>query len=206
MKKIVIGLSLAAALTAGGAVYAQGAMHRDGDGVATRAEAQAKAEERFTKRDANRDGKLDASDREARRAAMFDRMDADKNGQVSRAEFIAMHTMRQGMRAARHAGGDHAMNGEGRGGEMSGYRMGGRGMHGGMIRIADANGDGAITRQEFVTASLTRFDRGDANRDGQLTSEERSAARGAMRGRMREGGGTGRLDGTATPPSDASHD
>ncbi len=206
MKKIVIGLSLAAALTAGGTGYAQGAMHRggdaNGDGVSTRAEAQAKAEDHFTKRDGNRDGKIDAADREARRLAMFDRMDADKNGQVSRAEFIAMHTMRQGIRGARDAGVDQAMGGEGRGG----HRMGGRGMRGGMMRMADANRDGAITRQEFVTASLTRFDRGDANRDGQLTSEERRASRGMMRGRMREGGGTDRPDGTAMPSSDASDD
>lgn len=202
MKKIAIGLSLAAALTAGGVVYAQGMMHRsgdaNGDGVSTRAEAQAKAEEHFTKRDGNGDGKIDAADHEARRAAMFDRMDADKNGQVSRAEFIAMHTMRQSMHGARHAGGDHAMGGE----AMGGHRMGGRGMQGGMMRMADANRDGAITRQEFLTASLSRFDRGDANRDGQLTSEERRA----MHGRMRGGCGMDRTDDAAMPPSDAPGD
>ena len=89
------------------------------------------------------------------------------------------------------------------GGEaMGGHRMGGRGMQGGMMRMADANRDGAITRQEFLTASLSRFDRGDANRDGQLTSEERRA----MHGRMRGGCGMDRTDDAAMPPSDAPGD
>ena len=52
------------------------------------------------------DGKLDPADREARRAAAFDRIDANKDGQISRAEFTAM---RPGM------GGQ----------SMGGHRMGG---------------------------------------------------------------------------------
>jgi hypothetical protein len=181
MKKIFAGAALAAALGAGGVVYAQA----NNDGESTRAEAQAKAEEHFSRMDANRDGKIDSADREARHAAMFDKMDTDKNGQVSRAEFTAMHSMRQGMRGAGHAGGDHAM-GEHHGGKHAmGMGMGGRGMRGGMMKMADADKDGAISRQEFVAGALTRFDRGDANRDGKLTAEERRAARAAMRDRMR---------------------
>lgn len=200
MKKIVAGVSLAAALAAGGAVYAQAAMHTDG--VATRAEAQAKAEEHFAKMDANRDGKIDAGDRQARHAAMFDRMDADKNGQVSRAEFMAMHTMHQGMRGAGgDAKPDKAMGGHHEGGHSMGMGMGGRGMRGGMMmRMADANRDGAITRQEFVTTALARFDRGDANRDGKLTAEERQSARTAMRNRMHGGAGAAEAPATAPPP------
>src|SRR3546814_19256140 len=63
----------------------------DGNGVLTRAEAQAHATEKFAKMDANGDGKLDQSDREAKRAEMhakmFERLDADKDGSISKAEW-----------------------------------------------------------------------------------------------------------------------
>ncbi len=36
----------------------------------------------------------------------------------------------------------------------------------------DANGDGEITKIEFTTATMGRFDRMDLNRDGTVTSEE----------------------------------
>ena len=125
--------------------------------------------------DANKDGKLDAADRDARRASMFDRVDGNKDGQISREEFAAHHAM------------------PGRRGQHEGHRMGGHGDHGGqhrmgggmMGKMADANGDKAITQQEFTAAALRRFDAADANKDGTLTLEERRAARGAMRERMR---------------------
>ena len=64
--------------------------------------------------------------------------------------------------------------------------MGGHGMGGMMLmRMADSNRDGAVTKDEFAAAAATRFDASDTNRDGQLTPAERQAARGAMRERMR---------------------
>ncbi len=69
----------------------------DKDGRISRAEADAanaKASERFEQMDVNKDGYLDRSDREARsaerRAECFGKADADKNGQLSRAEFDRM--------------------------------------------------------------------------------------------------------------------
>ena len=175
-RKITLGLSLAAT-TLAGAAYAEQAAQ--GDGVTTRAEAQAKAQARFTRMDANKDGKLDQADRAARRAAMFDRIDADKNGQISRAEFDAMH--QRGPHAAKA---DGAERGPGK------HRWGGRGHHRGgmkmMGRMADADKDGAVTQAEFTTAALQRFDRTDADKDGTVTKEERRAARQAMREQRRE--------------------
>ena len=189
MKKIFAGAALAAALTAGGVVYAQA----QAGATSTRAEAQAKAEEHFTRMDANRDSKIDSADREAHHAAMFDKMDTDKNGQLSRAEFTAMHSMHGAA-----AGGDHAI-GEHRGGRH-GMGMGGRGRRGGMMQMADANKDGAISRQEFVAGALNRFDRSDTNKDGKVTAEERRASRMAMRSQMH--GGMDHADDAGSSPDD----
>jgi hypothetical protein len=180
MKKFAMVLSVAV-LAMAGTAHAQAAGKRDG--VTTRAEAQARAEQRFARMDANKDGKLDAADREARRAAHFSAMDTNKDGQISRAEFDAMGQMRPGM-----PGGMGGPDSHGRGGHRMGKRgrdgMAG-GMGAGMMRRADANGDRAITPDEFKAAALARFDRVDTNRDGTLTAEERQAARAAMRDRMR---------------------
>ena len=69
----------------------------DKDGRISRAEAQAaqaKSAERFDERDVNKDGYLDRADMQARmaqrRGECFAKADADKNGQLSRAEFDRM--------------------------------------------------------------------------------------------------------------------
>lgn len=69
----------------------------DKDGRISRAEAQAaqaKFAARFDEMDANKDGYLDRGDMQARMAARrgecFAKADADKNGQLSRAEFDRM--------------------------------------------------------------------------------------------------------------------
>jgi hypothetical protein len=58
-----------------------------------------------------------------------------------------------------------------------------RGGHHGMMMMgkADTDGDKAISQAEFQTAALARFDAADANKDGQVTAEERQAQRGAWR-------------------------
>lgn len=163
-RKLALGLSLAATAVAG-AAYAEQAVQR---APVTRAEAQARAEQRFARLDANHDGKLDQADRAARRAAVFDRLDADHNGQISRAEF----------EAPRARGADGA-NGPG----MHRFHRG-SGMMGG--RFAGAGKSGPITQAEFTSAALQRFDRADANHDGTVTAEERRAARKAQFEQRRE--------------------
>ena len=46
------------------------------------------------------------------------------------------------------------------------------------IRALDTDGDGEVSREEFVKGGLARFDRIDTNHDGVLTNGERRAARG----------------------------
>jgi len=103
-----------------------------------------------------------------RRAEMFARVDADKNGSLSRAEFEAMHAAR-GDRAGKK-GGDRMAAGP--------QHVGPGGRHGMMA-------GGATTRQAFVDRALATFDRTDTNRDGTVTQAERQAARETMREQWR---------------------
>ena len=200
----------AVALALGAAAFAApGAMRHgpdaNGDGTLTRAEVSAQVTERFAKADANGDGVLNEADKTARMGQMFDRMDTDKNGSISRAEFIAAHTAMGGEHGGMEMGGDHTMGGHemgdhkmgakmGEGGPgMGGHRMGGKGMGGGgmMLRMADANNDGAVTRDEAMAAAFKHFDTMDANKDGQVTKAERQAAMKAMMGARMQGHGGG---------------
>ena len=188
MKKITL-LTLGAALIAVPAIAAQGPA-ADGKPTLTRAEAQARATQMFAKLDANKDGKLDAADRTARHAEMqakrFAALDADKDGSVSKAEWDQHGADRAAKRAERgekrapagevRDGQRHAMHGPGKRG---GHRMGG-------WAKGAAAGDKAMTQAEFVAASLARFDRIDANKDGQVTAEERQAMRTAWKARADE--------------------
>jgi Ca2+-binding EF-hand superfamily protein len=53
-----------------------------------------------------------------------------------------------------------------------------------MFATADTNGDGDVSRAEFLAARSARFDALDANRDGTLSSDEFSAAAQGLRGRI----------------------
>jgi hypothetical protein len=67
-----------------------------------------------------------------------------------------------------------------------------------MLRRADLNGDGKITKDEFLSGQKQRFDMMDADHDGQLTKAEREAFRAQMRERMGGrgmGGGMGGMGG-----------
>ena len=177
IKKIPL-LTLGAALIAVPVLAAPGAGDRNA--TQTRAEVQTKAAEMFAKLDANKDGKLDAADRAAKRAErqakMFARLDADGNGSISKAEWDQQGADRAAKRAAAGEAGQgkrHAMRGH------HGKRGGHHGMR--MMGKADTDGDKAISQAEFQTAALARFDAADANKDGQVTAEERKAQRGAWR-------------------------
>ena len=159
----------ALALTSGIALAA-GQPHEMGDhptGDMTRAQAMQMANSHFDRMDVNKDGKLDRADREAMHAKMaaemFDRTDANHDGMISRDEWNAG--------AAKLA-------------EMRGHD--GPGMHGRpmmrhMAMMADADGDRAISRDEFQKRALEHFDRVDANHDGTISAAEREQAHAAMR-------------------------
>ena len=105
--------------------------------------------------DANHDGKVTKQEYTDARAAQFSRMDRNDDGFIDDADSRAGANER-GQRAAK------ALRG----------------------RI-DSNGDGKISKEEFVNAPTMLFDKFDANKDGVLDATELEAARNAA-GRWRE--------------------
>ena len=183
MNRIHLAWGAAALAVTGiaGTAFAQQAMHKMhdpmGTATITRAEAQAKAGAMFDRMDANKDGRLDKADREARMSQRFDAMDTNRDGKLDKAEFMAAHA---GTGEGMKPGGERMM-GHGMGPKM------GRGMmalH--MLGKMDVNGDKSVTRAEFVDGMLKRFDSADANRDGKVTPEERRSAMRAHMGGMRK--------------------
>lgn len=211
MKKLTLAISAAAlALTgAGVAAYAAEAdghqmMNPMADKIVTRAEASAHASAMFDKLDANHDGKLDPADRTARQIEHFKKIDSDGNGAISQAEFLAVHARKQGEPGMGQGRGKGGMEGPGAMGHEGHRAMPMMGMV--MLKMADTNKDGAVSREEFVSAAMAHFDKADANHDGNLTPDERRAAMKAMHEKMKAMGGMGRgmrggmHDGPTPPP------
>lgn len=120
--------------------------------------------EHLFRADSNNDGAVTRAEFDQARGAMFTRMDADHDGQLERGEH-------------RHGRGMH---------DGAGHRMGGAGRQ---MSAADANNDGAISRDEFLARPLEMFARLDANSDGSISAEEQTAARAhhqEMRGERTE--------------------
>lgn len=142
MKHLFTATAIGAMLTAGVAVAMQAQPAASPKAPQTKAEMLARADARFDRLDANKDGQLSAEERKA------------------------------GMERAR------AAMAERRGGEMADFapgagRRGGGGMGEKMLARIDANGDGMISRAENRAAAEARFARMDADKDGALEAGER---------------------------------
>jgi Ca2+-binding EF-hand superfamily protein len=55
-----------------------------------------------------------------------------------------------------------------------------------MLKKADSDGDGAVTRAEFDAAVAARFAHADSNGDGSISAEERKAAHAGHREHRRQ--------------------
>lgn len=113
--------------------------------------------ERLKAADTNADGLISQSEAAAlpRIANRFDQIDANRDGQVSFEELRAFH--------ASHRGG-HGKK---------------------MMKMADTDKDGKVSRAEALAAAAARFDRADADKDGFITAEEMKSARHGHRGAHR---------------------
>lgn len=129
----------------------------------TRTQISEKLDADYADLDANKDGKVDAVEINARlkkgaeadlemikkeRDAAFAKFDTDNNGSITRAEFDAhakLPTIREPDAKP-------------------------------FLNRFDANKDGAISKDEFRTPTLANFTRMDANKDGTLTVAEQNAA------------------------------
>ncbi len=157
------------------------ALDTDDDDRISRAEAQAgqaRMAERFDEMDVNKDGYIDQVDRQARmtqqRAEFFKGADANRDGRLTRDEFIVEHGARSGERRAQKAPGAQAA---------------GKQMHARQ----------APTDQQKIEMAGKAFERMDANKDGALTRAEFDAFKPDHKG-MRNGKGHGMGPGKAQAP------
>jgi Ca2+-binding EF-hand superfamily protein len=153
------------------------------DGFITREEAEAARgrmagdmRERFAQRLAERGAGMAMPDR----GAIFDRLDKNHDGMISRDEFMSAEPVTRERRIVVMRDGEGAMPGQ-----PGMYRMRtgmGMGLHGRMFDMADTNKDGRVSLQEATAVALQHFDAADLNHDGILTPEERMQAHQQLRG------------------------
>lgn len=116
----------------------------------------------FEQMDSNGDGRVTREELRAAREQMFAKRDRNRDGYLDKADLPK--------RAAR--------------------RMGDRGAE--LRERIDSNGDGRISKEEFVNGDTLLFDMADKNSDGELDAEEIEAAKTAMRERLKERRGNAR--------------
>jgi Ca2+-binding EF-hand superfamily protein len=161
--------------------------------VHTRADVQAKIAEHFARLDANRDGFVTKAEADAARAQFASRV-RERSGERREKAFDRLDANNDGAVSksewdARSAERAQRVAARGDREGRRGHRFG-RGMHslsGHMFEMADANRDGRVSLPEAQTAALQHFDMMDANRDGQITREERVQMRQRMRAQHQRG-------------------
>ncbi len=179
------------------------------DGVLTEADRAARHAQRFAKLDADNNGELTEAelkaghearrdDMQARRAEhRADRPEPTAEQKAKWAERRAKHADKRGDRqenrvARLDADGNGSLNAAewaakaerpGRADDAAANGRRGDGHHGrrgmDMMKMADANGDNAISLDEMRNAALARFDKVDTDGDGTISAAERQAAREA---------------------------
>ncbi|MCP5181909.1 MAG: EF-hand domain-containing protein [Pseudomonadales bacterium] len=132
-------------------------------------------------------GDLDIATVEQKAAERFTSADTDKDGKVSLAEFLAQREERSpgdGPRFHHFRDGPGGMGGPGRPGHgHPPMAMESQAMEDAVFKQLDANGNGAISRDEFTHEKLREahgtvmrtavFDKLDANGDGFISDDER---------------------------------
>jgi Ca2+-binding EF-hand superfamily protein len=107
--------------------------------------------------DLNEDGKVTPEEATEKRGEIFVMFDQDENGVIDEAEYNLFDETRKGQHEA-----NKPENGRG-----------GRNATTGMNReFSDANGDGQVTKAEFMDAGTAWFARRDKNGDGVLTKDD----------------------------------
>lgn len=115
-------------------------------------------DDKLDRLDADKDGKITAAEYTAGSKTAFDKLDANADGKVTAAEMDAAYTTSKAAVGAAKA--------------PSGER----------IKALDTDGDGSLSSVEHEAGSRAMFDKLDANKDGSLTAEEIKAAHEAKEG------------------------
>lgn len=140
MKKFLTTAAIGAMLTAGAAVAMQSQAPTAPKQPVSKAEMLARADARFDRLDTNKDGQLSADERKAGAEAARATMAEKKGGELQ--DF------------------------------MPGARRGGGGMGERMLARVDTNGDGLISKAENRAMVEARFARMDADKDGTVEAGE----------------------------------
>lgn len=188
MKKISI-LAAVAVLAFSGAAAAQPQAGPRGGGELTRTEAMARAEQRFQRIDANRDGQITReemrtarqqlrAERAQRREQRLARLTPEQRARIAerRAQRGALTPEQRAERRAQRRAQVQAMTPEQRA-ERRAQRQARRAQRGAGLFA----GGGTISLAEFRQQALTRFERLDLDRNGTVTREERRQARRQLR-------------------------
>ncbi|MBS0256933.1 EF-hand domain-containing protein [Agrobacterium deltaense] len=142
--------------------------------------------------DSNKDGKISKEEFAARQDALFTEIDKDKDGSITPKEMreyrqAKMEAFRaanprperedakaedgkgpEGKRAERHAEREHG----GRFGHKGWGKHGGKGAGFALIRWADTDENGQVSKAEFTAAGEKMFERLDKNKDGVISIDD----------------------------------
>ena len=170
MKHSILTLYLSALALAGSGVAlaqaqptSQAQPVERGERTITLAAMQERGERMSARMDVNGDGVLDQADRAARQADRFAKLDADGDGEVSRAEIEAAREAHAEQRRERRAARLTARQDTGRADRFA---------------TLDTDGSGGLSQDEWTAAQAKRGDRSGAE------TRARPERRTAMRGRM----------------------
>lgn len=105
---------------------------------------------------------------------MMGEMDGDRDGFVSREEFLAAHARADQIFDRQDANHDGVLS-------RDEFMVGGGQGRLERFRVMDSNGDGRITREELEARRNARFDALDNDRDGRLAPSEMRSVQNAMR-------------------------
>jgi len=133
--------------------------------------------------DANKDGVVTKAEAIAAADARFARADTNADGKITQDEVEAKRAaMRAKWQQRRIAQGDQA----GDPAKPAHAGMHHHGHHGDMTKQLDGNGDGIVTKAEAEAAATAHFDKMDANHDGRIDQAETAAIKARMQARVAE--------------------
>lgn len=173
---VALASTLAFAQTATAPKAPQAKIDSNGDGLVDRAEAAKfpRLAGKFDQLDTNKDGRLDASERQAHRGG---------GKRMQRGMHPGMHGMHRGMGMAR-------MDADGDGRVSKAEARAGAERFSERFDAMDANKDGYLDRTDMQARMVERraafFAGADANKDGRLTRDEFAAHRTAQSSQRRE--------------------
>ena len=179
----------ALAQSAGEQAQANAPHRADAAQVHTRADMQARVAEHFARVDADRDGFVTKAEAASAAQGMRTRI-RERIGERRELMFERLDANRDGVISRAEFDAAQAQRRQRLAGGDKGQH---RGMHamrmfgGRMFEAADANNDGRVSLQEAQATALRHFDMADANRDGQVTRDERRQMRQRMNNERRPG-------------------